>query len=159
MNNALDSPTAISGSTRSLQRCITNWFLIYTCSGTSPVSIGMGCLSPMLGQSLSPSSAAQRWPLSTDLPGFLQDNAVAISYLTSKGNITPLLRVLPGIPASSQFNPICSWAFLPSCQIISLVTNYHCWAVTIWISPSFPPPFVSSYYSHTIIVASLSNSS
>ena len=59
MSNALDSPTVISSSTRSLQKSIRSRFLIHTCTSTSPVRIGMGHLSPVLSSSPSSSSAAQ----------------------------------------------------------------------------------------------------
>lgn len=49
-----------------------------------------------------PNSAAQMWPLGTHIPGLLQDKAAAVSYLSTKGNLTPLHEVIPfGIPASS----------------------------------------------------------
>lgn len=42
------NPTTTSSSTRSLQRCIVSWFLIYTCPSIHHVSVGMGHLSPLL---------------------------------------------------------------------------------------------------------------
>ena len=78
MNNALDSPTAISSSTRSLQKCIRSQSLTYTCTTTSPVRFGMGHLSPVLDSSPSTSYAAQ-----TGITQSLQDRAVAVPSLIS----------------------------------------------------------------------------
>jgi len=87
---------------------------------------------------VGPVAAAQRWPLSAGIPEWLQDNAVAVSYLITTRSFTHSQGVgsASSIPASRQFNPFHSWAFLPSMPDHSLVTNYHCWAVTNWNSPS-----------------------
>lgn len=79
-----------------------SWFLTYTCTGTSPMSVGMRCVSRAMGPSPSASSAAQGWPLSTGIPGLLQDNAVTISCLISKGNFT----ALRGVTLLLSFQPV-----------------------------------------------------
>ena len=66
---------------------------------------------------------------------------------------------VPGIPASSQFNPFCSWATLPSVPDHSSLMNCHCWAVTIRISPSLATlaqywaqwPFISQGRPHSML--------
>ena len=62
------------------------------------------------------------------IPGWLQDNTVAVSYLITQGNFTPLQGVVLSLafllPAS--LTPSCRWAFLPSIPDHSSVTNYHC---------------------------------
>lgn len=67
-----------------------------------------------------PSSATQMWSLSTRIPGLLQDNAVAVSDLSTKGNLIPLHEfvlaltfLLPANLTLSAVGPPC-----PPCQII-----------------------------------------
>ena len=113
-------------------------FLIHIYTGANPVSISTMCLIQAWSPSPSTSFAAQQWPLSAHIPRLPQGNAVAIAYLITRENLTPL-QTSPsvfGIPASSQFNSFCRQAFLTSMPDRSLVTNYHCWAITVLISPS-----------------------
>lgn len=64
---------------------------------------------------IQPSSAAQRWYLSSPIPGWLCDHNGSGFYLITKKNITPLERVsVSSIPASSHFDPFCRWACLSS---------------------------------------------
>ena len=83
-----------------------------------------------------PSSAAQSWPLSVPIPGWLQENAEAMSYFITKANLRRrvVLSLVLLLPAS--LTPSCSWAFLFSMPDHSSVTYYHCWTVTIRVSPS-----------------------
>ena len=61
-----------------------------------------------------PVVAPELGPLSAPIPGWLQDNAEAVSYLITTGNCTPLQGVCPvsGIPAASQFNPFLQLSLL-----------------------------------------------
>ena len=88
-----------------------------------------------------PSSASQRWPLKVGpwvlaFQDGLQDNAEAVSYLVTKGNFTlckeSVLSLVFLVPDS--LIPSRSWTSLPSMPEYSLVTNYHCWVVTVRIS-------------------------
>lgn len=96
------SPTTITCSTRSLNR-YSNDFL-YTQTSTNP--------QPGFGTQTKPSSAAERWHLSSPIPGWLHDHD---GFYLIKENLSLLQRVsVSGIPASSQFDPFCRWSCLSS---------------------------------------------
>jgi len=67
-------------------------------------------------------------PLSVPIPGWLQDNAEAVSYLITKGNFIPLQGVLLSLAFLLPSNLPSSfiWAFLRSLPDHSSVKNYHC---------------------------------
>lgn len=119
-NNVLQSLAAISDSTRSLHRCTISRVLIYSCSITNSVIIGMVCLSPMLGSSPKASPAAQRQPLSLPFPGWLQDNAEPVSYLINNWNSTPLQEVLLSLAflLPANLNPFAAGPSCPPCLVI-----------------------------------------
>lgn len=101
----------ITGYTRSLQRCVMPRSLMNISPSITPVSSGMGHLTPLMGSS----------PAQPHCPGvvpeqcILQDKAPALSYHNSKGNLTPwhgaLLSLVSLLP---QVNPCCSQAFFLS---------------------------------------------
>lgn len=115
----MDSPTSISWSTRSLQRCIMRQFLIYAYTSTNHMSISMGHLSLVFSSSLSVSSVYQKWPLSAHIPGWIATRKCCdIFYLISKENLTPLHGVLSLaflLPAS--LNHSAAGPSSPPCQI------------------------------------------
>lgn len=77
------SPTTISGSTRSLQRCDVSLFFIYTRTSTMRVSIRH--LERVLGSFPSTSFTHQKRTLSSPLQG----NSSANPLLTSSANFAP----------------------------------------------------------------------
>lgn len=129
------SPTIISSSTRSLQRCVRSQFLIYSYCSADSVSVTTASLSLALDPSSSTSSAAQRKPLSTLMPGWLQGDIEVVHYLITKGNFPPFQAVLMSavflLPVSlSPFTiGLCRlpWHITPR-------SNCHCWAVVTWTS-------------------------
>lgn len=66
----------------------------YKHRSTDTVSVSMETLSLALGLSSSTSTTAQRWPVSTLMPGWLQGDVEDVHYLITKGNSPPLQGVL-----------------------------------------------------------------
>lgn len=101
------SPTSISSSARSVQRCVMSWVLICTCTSSDPVSINIRHLRLVLG------SFPQHQFCLPEVA--LEHSVTSISYLFSKCHSHSLTGSpsVSGISASSQLNLFCSWAFLP----------------------------------------------
>lgn len=117
------SPTTISGSTQSLPRCITIWFLINTWSSTSA-----GCLSPVWLPSPVPALLPRGGPwawLSRISPR--QCCGFSLSQQEGKLHSVPGSPPASGIPACSRLIPSAAGPFCLPCQAISLalLSTYH----------------------------------
>lgn len=118
----MNSSTTISGSSRSLWRSVTSWFFLHACTSTSPVSV---C------RDTSTCPAEFCCPTEHSVSRMLQDNAMDYSYHPGKHHTFIGHHSVSGIPAASQFNPFCSWFFLPSmpdillCHKLALPSSYQ----------------------------------
>jgi len=131
------SPVNISDSTRHLQRCVVNYSLHKLAPAPILRDVTWGTLArPWVhppAQLCCPRVAPERLPSVTDQ--LLWGNTAAFLLSSSRETSLPYRESFrPGIPASSQFNPFCSWTFLLSMPGHSIDTNYQCWAATIWLS-------------------------
>jgi len=124
------SPVNISDSTRHLQRCVVNYSLHKLAPAPILRDVTWGTLArPWVhppAQLCCPKVAPEFGPLSAPVPERPQDNAEEVSYCQGKLQSLAMSPSVSEVPASSQFNPFCSLAVLPSMPDNSLATNYHC---------------------------------
>ena len=114
------SPTTVSGSARSLKRCGTSQFLIYTCTNTEAPILRVRVHPPV------PALLAKGGPSAIALQDGQKRKLLHFSP-HQQGKFHSLTGVnVPGTPVPSQFNPFCSWTSSPSMPDHSLVADYHC---------------------------------
>lgn len=70
----------------------------------------------------------ETWLLSGLIPGWLQNNAEVVPYLSTQKCFTPLQSTLlsQAFPFSDSLTLSCGWAFLSSMKTFSSVKNFHC---------------------------------
>lgn len=109
---------------------------IYTLAAASVIRVLSWEALAMFCFILSISSAAQRWPLSTPIPFFYKPNLR--QFLPARETSLPYMKTFCLWESCFQsiFNSFFSQTSKSSKPDHSLITNYHCRDVIIWIFPS-----------------------